>query len=98
MTPPVMLLYVWIGATLVVTAIILGVRYKRNKPLSTLQLANFVSLALAVYATISSLQLIYSAFTVQQLQTLLGAENIPALVLGGVAVIWVSIKEIWNLL
>jgi hypothetical protein len=97
MTPISLLLYIWLGAILVALISILAIRFYLGKPLKTVKLVNIVSLALAVYAALSSGQLIYQALTVQELQKLLGGENIPSLILGGVAIIWVSLREIYKL-
>lgn len=86
----------WGGVTLIVVLVVLVIRYYRRKPLK-LELSEIISLALAVLGFLSSFQLIYQAFTSQELQELLSG-NIVVLVIGGVAVIWVSIKEIWKLL
>lgn len=86
----------WVGLTLLVILAVLGIRYYRQKPLK-IGLSELISLALAVLGFLSSLQLIYQAFASHELQELLGG-NIVVLVIGGVAVIWVSIKEIWKLL
>jgi uncharacterized membrane protein YqjE len=89
-------LVVWMSLTLVVIIAVLFIRRRKNKPLN-LELSEFISLTLAVLGVISSCQLIYKAFTLEQLQNLLGAD-IVTLVIGGVAVIWVSAKEVWKLL
>jgi hypothetical protein len=89
-------LVVWVSLTLVVIIAVLFIRRRKNKPFN-LELSEFISLTLAVLGVISSCQLIYKAFTLEQLQDLLGADIIT-LVIGGVAVIWVSAKEVWKLL
>jgi uncharacterized membrane protein YqjE len=89
-------LVVWGSLTLAVIIAVLFVRRRKSKSLN-LELSEFISLTLAVLGVISSCQLIYKAFTLEQLQDLLGAD-IVTLVIGGVAVIWVSAKEVWKLL
>jgi uncharacterized membrane protein YqjE len=89
-------LVVWGSLTLIVIIAVLFIRHRKNKPLN-LELSEFISLTLAVLGVISSCQLIYKAFTVKQLQDLLGAD-VVTLVIGGVAVVWVSAKEVWKLL
>jgi len=97
-------LLVWLGATAIVLVYVLWVRSRhvpvssQGKPLEQLDLTNFVSLALSTVAVLSSLRLAYRAFTIQELQTVLGEEDLVPLVLGAAAVIWVSIKEIRKLL
>jgi len=48
MTPISLLLYIWLGATLVALISILAIRFYLGKPLKTVKLVNIVSLALAV--------------------------------------------------
>lgn len=92
-----LILYVWVGLTFAIILLILITRKLLNKPLETLNLVHFVSVGLEAYAALSSCQLIWQGLTNQELQKLLGSENIPVLILGGVAVIWVAIREIYKL-
>lgn len=89
-------LIVWGGLTVVAIVTVLLVRRRLNKPLG-LELSEFISLSLAILGVMSSCQLIYKAFTLKPLQDLLGAD-IVTLVVGGVAVIWVSAKEAWKII
>ncbi len=89
-------LVAWLCLTLIVVLVVLLVRYRTQKPLN-LELSQFVSLILAVLGVVSSCNLIYKAFTLQQLKDLLGPD-IVTLIIGGIAVIWVSAKEVWKLL
>lgn len=88
-------LLIWGGLTIVAILLVLLVRQRLNKPLQ-LDLSELISLALAVLGVLSSIQLIYKAFTLKQLQDLLGAD-VVTLVVGGIAVIWVSAKEVWKI-
>jgi hypothetical protein len=82
--------------TLIVVLVIFLIRKTLQKPLN-LELQQIVRLSLAVLGVISSCQLIYKAFTLEQLYILLQSD-IVVLVIGGVAVIWVSAKEIWSII
>jgi heme/copper-type cytochrome/quinol oxidase subunit 1 len=88
-------LFVWSCLTALAVATVLAARRRSSKSLK-LDLSEFISLALAVLGVISSCQLLYKAFTLKTLQDLLGAD-IVTLVIGGVAVIWVSAKEVWKI-
>lgn len=89
-------LAIWACLTLVVILVVLLVRRRRSKSFS-LELSEFISLTLAILGVISSLQLLCKAFTLEELQNLLGAD-VVTLVIGGISVIWVSAKEVWKLL
>jgi uncharacterized membrane protein YqjE len=89
-------LIIWVAITFVVLVSVLLIRRRKKKSLK-LELTEFISLTLAILGIISSCQLIYKAFTVKPLQDLLGAD-VVTLVIGGIAVIWVSAKEIWKLI
>lgn len=88
-------LIVWGSLTVVTIAVVLLVRRRLNKSLE-LELSEFISLSLAILGVMSSCQLIYKAFTLKPLQDLLGAD-VVTLVVGGIAVIWVSAKEVWKI-
>lgn len=88
-------LIVWGGLTVAAMVTVLLVRRRLNKSLS-LELSEFISLSLAILGVMSSCQLIYKAFTLKPLQDLLDAD-VVTLVVGGVAVIWVSAKEVWKI-
>lgn len=96
------LLIVWGGLTIAAIATLLLVRRRSNKPLKLnkppkLELLEFISLSVAIQGVMSGCQLIYKAFTWKALQDLLGAD-VVVLVVGGVAVIWVSTKEVWKII
>lgn len=88
-------LVAWVCLSLVVVLVVLVVRHRSNKPLN-LELSQIISLILAVLGVVSSCDLLYKAFTLQQLKDLLGPD-IVTLIIGGIAVIWVSAKEVWKL-
>ena len=97
-------LVIWGAVTVAVLMYVLWVR-SRSSPttasgssMEPLDLTNFISLALSTFAVLSSIRLVSRALTVQTLQTELGEEDLVALVLGAIAVIWVSLKEIRKLL
>ncbi|MBD1822782.1 hypothetical protein H6F51_09770 [Cyanobacteria bacterium FACHB-DQ100] len=92
-----LILYIWVGLTFAIILFILITRKLLNKPLGNLNLVHFLAVALEIYAALSSSQLIWQALTNQELQKLLGGENIPVLILGGVAVIWIAIREVYKL-
>ncbi|MUL35867.1 hypothetical protein [Gloeocapsopsis dulcis] len=89
-------LLVWAGLTAVVVSVVVAVRWKRKTRLD-IELSEFIGLVLAVLGVISSCQLLYKALTLQALKDLLG-QDIVTLVIGAIAVIWVSVKEVWKAL
>jgi uncharacterized membrane protein len=89
-------LLIWAGLTAVVVVVVVLVRWRRRQQLD-LELAEFVGLILAVLGVISSCQLLYKAFTLQALKDLLGSD-IVTLIIGAIAIIWVSVKEVWKAL
>lgn len=89
-------LLAWAGITAVVVLMVVVVRWKRKKRLD-IELSEFVGLVLAVLGVISSCQLLYKALTLQALRDLLG-QDIVTLVIGAIAVTWVSVKEVWKAL
>jgi LPXTG-motif cell wall-anchored protein len=89
-------LLLWAGLTAVVVVAVVLVRYKRRKRLD-IELSEFIGLVAAVLGVVSSCQLLYKAFTLQALQDLLG-QDIVTLIIGAIAVIWVSAKEVWKAL
>jgi hypothetical protein len=97
-------LVIWGAVTVAVLMYVLWVRSRSTPTTSSgssmepLDLTNFISLALSTFAVLSSIRLVSRALTVQTLQTELGEEDLVALVLGAIAVIWVSLKEIRKLL
>ncbi|AFY88384.1 MULTISPECIES: hypothetical protein [Chroococcidiopsis] len=89
-------LLIWAGLTAVVVVIVVLVRWRRKQQFD-LELAEFIGLILAVLGGISSCQLLYKAFTLQALKDLLGSD-IVTLIIGAIAIIWVSVKEVWKAL
>jgi hypothetical protein len=87
------LLVAW--AIVTILALLLGYLsfYFREASLKKLSLADFINLALASAAIISSLSLMYRAATSQEFIKLLQFE-IVTLFLGAIAVIWISIQQI----
>jgi hypothetical protein len=90
-----LLLVIWGVLTGIAIVGVLLVRRHLNKPIG-LELSEFISLALAILGVISSCQLIYKVFVLEQLRSLLGGD-IVTLMIGGIAVIWVSAKEVWKI-
>lgn len=84
----------WAVLCPIVVITVVFVRYRRNKRFD-LELAECLSLLLAMLGMISSIELLHKAFTLKALQDLLGLD-IVTLVIGAIAVIWVSAKEIWK--
>lgn len=91
-------LQIWAIALPITILFILGFRKKRGLPLKDLQLKSFLAAVLALYGTISSFKVIHQTIAVQELRTLLGDDNVPVLVVGCFAVIWISAEEIGKLL
>ncbi|TAD77839.1 MAG: hypothetical protein EA000_26505 [Oscillatoriales cyanobacterium] len=73
----------------------MGSLYVRGRPI-VLKLADFMNLALATTAIVSSCSLIYRAATLKELEILLGFD-IVTLYLGAIAVIWLSTQQIWQI-
>ncbi len=84
-------------ACLTFVTIVLGISslYVRRRPI-VFKLVDFMNLALATTAIISSCSLIYRAITLKELETLLGFD-IVTLYLGAIAVIWLSTQQIWQI-
>ena len=88
-------LTIWACLSTAVILTVILVRYRRLQRFD-LELSQFISLILAVLGVVSSCELLHKAFTIQALRDLLGPD-IVTLVVGAVAVIWVSAKEISKL-
>ncbi|AFY62052.1 hypothetical protein [Synechococcus sp. PCC 6312] len=86
------LLILWTVFTIVVILTVLILRKRQQKSVN-LELAQLISLALSTLGIVSSTHLLYKAFTLRDFQEILGAD-IVTLVIGAVAVIWVSAKEV----
>ena len=71
-------------------------RFKRIQDCSALELRDFASMLLAIGAIVSSADLIVTAAYSSALRDLL-KEDIIVLLLGSIAVIWISIQEITRL-
>ncbi len=89
---PQRILILWAFSTLMVILAVLIIRKRQQKSVN-LELAQLISLALSTLGIVSSSQLLYKAFTFKDFQAILGADIIT-LVIGAVAVIWVSAKEV----
>jgi uncharacterized membrane protein YqjE len=72
--------------------IVLCVRTFRGRSLK-ISLEDFIALFLSSLGCISSFHLIYKAFSLKELQDILGGD-VVTLIIGGIAVVWVSTKEI----
>ncbi len=84
-------LIAWGSATLLV---IIAHYFKGKNPGTwDLDLSDFINIGVSLAGVVSSCGLIVLAFTSSELKDLLGAD-IVALVLGAIAVIWVSIQQI----
>lgn len=89
-----LVLSAWAALSPVVVGTVVYVRYRRSKQFD-LELAECLSLLLAVMGVITSIELLFKAFTLPALQALLGLDIIT-LIVGAIGVIWVSVKEIWK--
>jgi len=76
--------------------IVLCVRALRGKPLK-IYLEDLISLSLSSLVFISSVHLIYKAFSVEELREILEGD-IVTLIIGGLAVLWVSGKEVFRII
>lgn len=86
----------WLSAWAVLTTLAFVIYYFRSKwKNQELDLSGFIKAALALVTLLSSCNLMYQAFTSQELKNILGL-NITILLLGAIAVIWISIQEIWQ--
>ncbi|MEK0192992.1 MAG: hypothetical protein EAZ98_16580 [Oscillatoriales cyanobacterium] len=85
----------WACLTFVTILSGMGSLYVRGRPI-VLKLADFMNLALATTAIVSSCSLIYRAATLKELEILLGFD-IVTLYLGAIAVIWLSTQQIWQI-
>ncbi|ACK68038.1 hypothetical protein PCC8801_4106 [Rippkaea orientalis PCC 8801] len=90
------LLFVWISLTFI--SILFGylIHYFFKRSLKKLSLTDFMNIALANAAITSSFSLMYRAITSEELIKLLQFE-IVTLFLGAIAVIWISIQQIWQI-
>ena len=89
------LLFVWITLTFI--SLLFGdlIHYFLQRSLKKLSLNDLMNIALASAAITSSFSLIYRAITSEELIKLLQFE-IVTLFLGAIAVIWISIQQIWQ--
>lgn len=85
-------LVLWGILAVFLIGVVLCVRSFRGRPIK-MRLEDLISLALSSLGLISSFHLIYKAFSLKELQEILGAD-IVTLIIGGIAVVWVSGKEI----
>lgn len=90
------LLICWVSVSVLATISGIAACYFQKKPIKKLSLADFINLSLASAAIVSSLSLIYKAATSEQLINFLGFDAVT-LFLGAIAVIWLSVQQIWNL-
>lgn len=91
------LLLVWAGLSVVLLAVVARVRWKRNQKLN-IELTEVISLVVVALGTIASCRLLYKIVTSQALRSLLELDELAVLVIGVIAVTWVSAKEIRNIL
>ncbi|MDJ0581729.1 hypothetical protein [Crocosphaera sp.] len=89
------LLFAWIFLTVIFILLGYFIYYRVNRSFKKLSLTDFMNIALASAAIISSSRLIYRAVTSEELMKLLQFE-IVTLFLGAVAVIWISLQQIWQ--
>jgi hypothetical protein len=68
----------------------------KKQPFKPQELAEFMNLSLATAAVVSSISLIYRAITIRQLEDLLGFDLVT-LYLGAIAVIWLSVQQVWQI-
>ena len=90
------LLICWVSVSVLATVSGLAACYFQKKPLKKLSLPDFINLSLASAAIVSSCSLIYRTATSEELINFLGFDAIT-LFLGAIAVIWLSIQQIWKL-
>lgn len=91
------LLLVWAGLSVVLLAVVARIRWKRNQKLD-IELTEVISLVLVALGAIASCRLLYKIVTSQALRSLLELDELAVLVIGVIAVSWVSAKEIWKIL
>ncbi|MGF1570008.1 MAG: hypothetical protein ACFCVD_18385 [Nodosilinea sp.] len=78
-------------ASCLIVAVMAVKAWRRQRLKITLE--DFIALALSSLGCISSLHLIYKAFSVEELREILEGD-IVTLIIGGLAVLWVSGKEV----
>ena len=90
--------WIKITAWVLTTLSIFVVHYFRGKKPMTqeLDLADFINVGVSMASVVSSCGLLHLAVTSQELKNLLGTD-IVTLVLGAVAIIWVSVQQIAKL-
>ena len=91
-----LLLIAWICFSLLSILIGSVIYYAKTNKVKQLTLAEFINIAIASATVISSLSLMYRVLTSEELLNLLQFD-IYALLLGGVAVIWLSIQQILSI-
>lgn len=90
------LLIAWVSFSLLSILIGSVIYYAKTNKVKQLTLAEFINITIASATLISSLSLIYRVLTSEELLNLLQFD-IYALLLGGVAVIWLSIQQILSI-
>lgn len=90
------LLIAWISLTFISILIGLFGYYFRKNKIKRLALVEFINIAIASATIISSFSLIYRVITSEELLNLLKFD-IYALLLGAIAVIWLSIQQILSI-
>jgi len=85
-------LALWGISAALLVVIVLFVRGFRGRSLK-ISLEDFIAVSLSSLGCISSFHLIYKAFSIKELQDILGGD-VVTLIIGGISVVWVSGKEI----
>lgn len=95
MEPTLALLLVWVGLSVILLTVVAYVRWNRKKKLD-IQLTEVISLVTITLGTIASYRLLFKVVSSQELRNLLELDELAVLVIGVIAVSWVSVKEVWK--
>ncbi len=90
MSQSILTLWGLLSGCLIVAVMVVKVSRGRRLKIT---LEDFIALALSSLGCISSIHLIYKAFSLEELREILDGD-IVTLIIGGLAVLWVSGKEV----
>lgn len=96
MSKELVFLIYWTILTIISIGIGLLHRYRKNKKIRPVSLSEFMTIAISTATIISSINLSYKIVSSQELQQLLQFD-IYIFELGVIAVILLSIQQIWNI-
>jgi len=96
MSKELLFLIYWTILTIISIGIGLLHCYRKNKKNRPVSLSEFMTIAISTATIISSINLSYKIISSQELQKLLQFD-IYIFGLGVIAVIWLSIQQIWNI-